>query len=130
MEKIKKERIIQEFYYQSVDGLEFRDSNECCKWEESAKGAARAAVMALNNQIISWENVPGGCEYRTYRVFCPKNQEEVFILNRYSNLCGYPPELTEPNKHYVFEVECDDEQVFYACGTIESYIENFNKYLN
>lgn len=65
MKEITKERTYTEKYtvYESFDGQEFPDKNECEKYENSALGVARGKVQSL---IVSKGNdawsLMGGCD--------------------------------------------------------------------
>lgn len=101
MKKIQKERKSYYDVFVAADGTEFTTSDECKKYEESAKGVVLAKIKPLVVDDITEEDILGfgSCEY-TMWVVKPTTQEDVDTLMQ-AYLLANPHMTQDDNKGFL-----------------------------
>lgn len=116
--------------YIAADGKEFRNKEECEKYERTAKGVIQAdfekLVMAEESEYGLFENFGGGSEdYRIVRITID-NMEELRQANMYSQLINNKNLFTEEHIGKSLIVGTGwQHDACYLYGTIEELVEKF-----
>lgn len=81
MKEVKKEEISYKYVYVAEDGTEFRDRNECEKYENSAKGVLLAKYKDLVlKTAVEFDIVGAGCEEYDVDVVKVSNEQDADLI--------------------------------------------------
>lgn len=137
-----KDTVIQ---YQATDGTLFSDSEECLKYENSAKGVLRGRVARLfvGERVNEWDCIGGCDDHDIVGVSIPEESDIATILQFYYLENPYLLEDRQKERREVladtfrkayeegdvllFGVNnCDDE--YYFINTRDTIIKNLKKF--
>ena len=96
MKQVKVEEKYTRFYYEATDGNRFETSEECTKWEKSAKCAGLTKYKEYVLKRVTEEELysTGSEEYKIDIVTVPDDEAEKIILQL---LYLFMPELSKPD---------------------------------
>ena len=145
MKEIIREHTHIEKYtvYQAVDGTEFREKEECIKYDNSARGILRGSLKPLivNDKWNGWDLMGGNEDNQVIAVKVPYESSIDIVLQNY--YLDHPWILQEThtsmkeklvnavNQAYkeqdvvLFGINCDDE--LYLIDTRYNIIDRLNK---
>lgn len=101
MKEIKKEKMTYETVYVANDGTEFKDREECRKYDESAAGVLNATLRKIVVKESDEERIfDFGCSDNPVQVLAPTSEEDKkTILQLY--LLRNPHLKDDEHAHYV-----------------------------
>lgn len=142
MKTITKNRTIEDVYYQAIDGTEFRDKQECEKYEASAYAVINSKYRNLViHTTTEYDLFSAGSDDNTVEVVKLSNNHDIdVVFQMWSYINKHSANNNETcSKHLNILKEClkqsgvifisrgyEEEDSFWFMGSYEYYVNKLN----
>lgn len=135
MKEIKKEvqRTEEVITYVAIDGKEFKNKEDCKKWEESYECTIRASFNKIPQIKTSCESTGViGLADETIIILKPRNIYDINVINAYGNLINsFSEPLTQDDIGKYLMIYTGYEEDWFTVYYMDIYLEELiNKYNN